>query len=40
MRVDKLAGIGLQLRVHGMLALRVADASVMPRIIAGTGTNA
>jgi choline dehydrogenase-like flavoprotein len=26
--------------VHGILGLRVADASVMPRIITGPGTNA
>ena len=29
-----------ELRVHGILGLRVADASVMPRIITGPGTNA
>jgi choline dehydrogenase len=28
------------LRVHGILGLRVADASVIPRIITGPGTNA
>jgi GMC oxidoreductase len=29
-----------ELRVHGILGLRVADASVMPQIITGPGTNA
>jgi hypothetical protein len=29
-----------QLRVHGTVGLRVADASVMPQIITGPGTNA
>jgi choline dehydrogenase len=29
-----------ELRVHGILGLRVADASVMPHIITGPGTNA
>jgi choline dehydrogenase len=37
--VDKLAVVDSQLRVHGLLGLRVADASVMPRIITGP-TNA
>ena len=37
--VDKLAVVDTQLRVHGLLGLRVADASVMPRIITGP-TNA
>src|SRR5579862_1079649 len=38
--VDKLAVVDPELRVHGILGLRVADASVMPRIITGPGTNA
>jgi len=38
--VDKLAVVDPELRVHGVLGLRVADASVMPRIITGPGTNA
>ena len=37
--VDKLAVVDPQLRVHGLTGLRVADASVMPRIISGP-TNA
>src|SRR5580700_1028151 len=37
--VDKLAVVDPQLRVHGITGLRVADASVMPRIITGP-TNA
>src|SRR5712671_5910379 len=37
--VDKLAVVNPELRVHGILGLRVADASVMPRIITGP-TNA
>jgi choline dehydrogenase len=37
---DKLAVVDPELRVHGILGLRVADASVMPRIITGPGTNA
>ena len=39
MGVDKLAVVDQELRVHGILGLRVADASVMPRIITGP-TNA
>jgi choline dehydrogenase len=39
MGVDKLAVVDPQLRVHGVTGLRVADASVMPRIITGP-TNA
>jgi choline dehydrogenase len=39
MGVDTLAVVDPQLRVHGILGLRVADASVMPRIITGP-TNA
>ena len=35
MGVDKLAVVDPQLRVHGLAGLRVADASVMPRIITG-----
>jgi choline dehydrogenase len=38
--VDKLAVVDPELRVHGLLGLRVADASVMPHIITGPGTNA
>jgi len=38
--VDKLAVVDPELRVHGLLGLRVADASVMPQIITGPGTNA
>jgi choline dehydrogenase len=38
--VDNLAVVDPELRVHGILGLRVADASVMPRIITGPGTNA
>jgi len=38
--VDKLAVVDPELRVHGIVGLRVADASVMPRIITGPGTNA
>src|SRR6201988_994436 len=40
MGVDQLAVVDPELRVHGILGLRVADASVMPRIITGPGTNA
>jgi choline dehydrogenase len=40
MGVDKLAVVDPELRVHGILGLRVTDASVMPRIITGPGTNA
>jgi choline dehydrogenase-like flavoprotein len=39
MGVDELAVVDPELRVHGLLGLRVADASVMPRIITGP-TNA
>jgi choline dehydrogenase len=38
--VDKIAVVDPELRVYGILGLRVADASVMPRIITGPGTNA
>jgi choline dehydrogenase len=38
--VDKLAVVDPELRVHGIVGLRVADASVMPQIITGPGTNA
>jgi len=38
--VDKLAVVDPELRVHGLIGLRVADASVMPHIITGPGTNA
>ncbi len=40
MGVDGLAVVDPELRVHGILGLRVADASVMPHIITGPGTNA
>jgi choline dehydrogenase len=40
MGVDTLAVVNPELRVHGILGLRVADASVMPQIITGPGTNA
>src|SRR5258705_11727590 len=40
MGVDKLAVVDPALRVHGILGLRVADASVMPQIVTGPGTNA
>jgi choline dehydrogenase len=40
MGVDKLAVVDPELRVHGITGLRVADASVIPRIITGPGTNA
>jgi choline dehydrogenase len=40
MGVDKLAVVDPELRVRGTLGLRVADASVMPKIITGPGTNA
>jgi choline dehydrogenase len=40
MGVDKLAVVDPELRVHGILGLRVVDASVMPQIITGPGTNA
>ena len=40
MGVDKLAVVDPELRVHGLLGVRVADASVMPQIITGPGTNA
>jgi choline dehydrogenase len=38
--VDHLAVVDPELRVRGILGLRVADASVIPRIITGPGTNA
>jgi choline dehydrogenase len=38
--VDELAVVDPELRVHGIVSLRVVDASVMPRIITGPGTNA
>jgi choline dehydrogenase len=40
MGVDELAVVDPELRVRGILGLRVADASVMPHIITGPGTNA
>ena len=40
MGVDKFAVVDPELRVHGVSGLRVADASVMPRIITGPGTAA
>jgi len=39
MGVDELAVVDPQLRVHGLKALRVVDASVMPTLIGGN-TNA
>ncbi len=39
MGVDRLSVVDPELRVHGLQHLRVADASVMPRIITGP-TNA
>ncbi|TGW06067.1 hypothetical protein EN788_44125, partial [Mesorhizobium sp. M2D.F.Ca.ET.145.01.1.1] len=36
---DDMAVVDPELRVHGMQALRVVDASVMPRLIGGN-TNA
>src|SRR6266478_1148274 len=38
--VDRLAVVDPELRVQGILGLRVADASVMPKIITGPGTAA
>jgi choline dehydrogenase len=38
--MDELAVVDPELRVRGILGLRVADASVMPHIITGPGTNA
>ena len=40
MGVDTLAVVDPELRVQGILGLRVVDASVMPRIITGPGTAA
>ena len=40
MGIDEIAVVDPELRVHGLEGLRVADASVMPRIITGPGTNA
>ena len=37
---DANAVVDSKLRVHGLRGLRVADASVMPSIISGPGTNA
>ena len=39
MGIDRLAVVDPELRVHGLEHLRVADASVMPRVITGP-TNA
>jgi len=35
MGLDRMSVVDPQLRVHGVDGLRVADASIMPRIIAG-----
>jgi choline dehydrogenase len=40
MGVDDLAVVDPELRVRGISGLRVADASIAPRIISGPGTNA
>jgi choline dehydrogenase len=40
MGVDDLAVVDPELRVRGILGLRIADASVAPHIISGPGTNA
>jgi choline dehydrogenase len=40
MGVDSAAVVDPELRVHGISGLRVADASVMPQIVTGPGTNA
>jgi choline dehydrogenase-like flavoprotein len=40
MGVDQHAVVDPELQVHGILGLRVVDASVMPRIITGPGTAA
>jgi choline dehydrogenase len=37
---DAAAVVDSELRVHGLRGLRVADASVMPSVISGPGTNA
>jgi choline dehydrogenase-like flavoprotein len=39
MGADAMAVVNAQLRVHGLQGLRIADASVMPTLVA-TNTNA